>query len=210
VGRGIRAPSSGRSLRISRYLSALERLESHGAKSMLQAAWKVNEPSTSPTNLSSASKPLSSPSWGCRGRAEPLCSRMGPSWSPRFEQTYRRASCFAWPSVQLLNSFETLCFDAPRTRVTGVRTCCSTTPAVPRPRPIWLVAEKYQLASGVPVEDFPRLLPEDYYYPRIRRVDHPVHHLREQTRTQNVLLSTNADQSAATADVAARVSVGHP
>jgi hypothetical protein len=24
--------------------------------------------------------------------AEPLCSRMGPSWSPRFEQTYRRAS----------------------------------------------------------------------------------------------------------------------
>ena len=81
---------------------------------------------------------------------------------------------------------------------------------MPHPRPIWLVAEKYQLASGVPVEDFPRLLPEDYYYPRIRRVDHPVHNLREQTRTQNVLLSTNADQSAATADVAARVSVDRP
>jgi hypothetical protein len=132
------------------------------------------------------------------------CRKSSPHYSGRRGRPNR--ACWATMGLprSAEDSFETLRFDAPITRVTGVRTCCSTAPAVPHPRPIWLVAEEYQLASGVPVEDFPRLLPEDYYYPRIRRVaHHPVHDLREQTRTQNVLLSTNADQSAATADVAA-------
>ena len=52
-------------------------------------------------------------------------------------------------------SFETWRFGTLRARATFVRTRCFIPFSVSHPRPVSLVTEKYQLASGVPVKNFP-------------------------------------------------------